>query len=48
MYSGESMLNKLITYMQAYIPYESSEDSSNQPDGRMESPNILLDPTKPP
>ena len=24
-----------ITYTQAYMPYESSEDSSNQPDGPM-------------
>ena len=27
-----------ITCLQAYIPYESSEDSSNQPDGPMGSP----------
>ena len=27
-----------ITYIQAYMPQESSEDSSNQPDGPMGSP----------
>ena len=27
-----------ITYIQAYMPHESSEDSSNQPDGPMGSP----------
>ena len=27
-----------ITYIQAYMPYESSEDSSNQPDGCKGSP----------
>ena len=26
-----------ITYIQAYMPHESSEDSSNQPDGPMGS-----------
>ena len=28
----------LITYIQAYKPQESSEDSSNQPDGPMGPP----------
>ena len=34
--------------MQANIPYESSEDSSNQPDGRMESPKHPSWPHKTP
>ena len=30
-----------ITYIQAYMPHESSGDSSNQPDGPMGSPRRL-------
>ena len=37
-----------ITYIQAYMPQESSEDSSNQPDGPMGSPRCPLDPLGPP
>ena len=37
-----------ITYIQAYMPHESSEDSSNQPDGPMGSPRCPLDPLGPP
>ena len=32
-----------ITFMQAYMPYESSEDSSNQPYGPIGSPRCPLD-----
>ena len=37
-----------ITYIQAYMPYESWEDSSNQPYGPMGSPGCPLDPLGPP
>ena len=37
-----------ITYIQTYMPQESSEDSSNQPDGPMGSPRCPLDPLGPP
>ena len=36
-----------ITYIQAYMPYESSEVSSNQPDGPMGSHRWPLDPLGP-
>ena len=36
-----SALKIWITYIQAYMPYESSGDSSNQPDGPMGSPRRL-------
>ena len=37
-----------ITYIQAYMPYESWKDSSNQPYGPMGSPGCPLDPLGPP
>ena len=37
-----------ITYIQAYMPHESSEDSSNQPNGPMGSPRRLPNPLGPP
>ena len=37
----------LITYIQAHMPYKSSEDSSNQPNGPMGSPRRPLDPLAP-
>ena len=37
-----------ITYIQAYMPYESCKDSSNQPYGPMASLGCPLDPLGPP
>ena len=37
----------LDTYIQAYMPYESSEVLSNQPDGTKESHRCPLDPLGP-
>ena len=37
-----------ITYIQAYMPHESSEDSSNQPYGPMGQLGCPLDPLRPP
>ena len=36
-----------ITYIQAYMPYESCKDSSNQPYGPMASLGCPLDPLGP-
>ena len=37
-----------ITYIQVYMPHESSEDSSHQPDGPKGSTRYPLDPPGPP
>ena len=43
-----SALKIWITYIQAYMPYESCKDSSNQPYGPMASLGCPLDPLGPP
>ena len=45
--SGGPARKILITYIQAHMPYKSSEDSSNQPNGPMGSPRRPLDPLAP-
>ena len=46
--SRPSALKIWITYIQAYMPYESCKDSSNQPYGPMASLGCPLDPLGPP
>ena len=46
--SVPSALKIWITYIQAYMPYESWKDSSNQPYGPMGSLGCPLDPLGPP
>ena len=47
-WSRPSALKIWITYIQAYMPYESCKDSSNQPYGPMASLGCPLDPLGPP
>ena len=46
--SRPSAIKIWITYIQAYMPYESCKDSSNQPYGPMASLGCPLDPLGPP